>query len=282
VLDGVDADSLDAMRGHDLMPVLSAPGQVRLWQAQGGGNPAILQLDSGMSRLGLSAAELRELVAANAFDGMAIDTVMSHLACADTPEHPMNAAQRENFEALVGLLPADLSARVTLSLAASSGIFLGSPFHYGMVRPGAALWGLNPTPHTSNPMSQVVGLKAKIIQVLEIDAGRGVGYGAVYVAPGPRRIATVGVGYADGYPRHAGNRARAVIGSTPVPVIGRVSMDLLTLDVTDLPGPPAQPGDFVDLLGPHYGADDLARDSDTIGYEILTRLSRRLHRSYRS
>jgi alanine racemase len=282
VLDGVDADSIDSFHRHDLLPVLSAPDQVRLWQAQGRGRPAILQLDSGMSRLGLSAPELRGLIDDGTLRGMAIDTVMSHLACADTPDHPMNQTQRGNFEALTAMLPEDIRARATLSLAASSGIFLGSEFHYGMVRPGAALWGLNPTPHAANPMNQVIGLKAKILQVLEIDAGRGVGYGAVYVAPRPRWIATVGVGYADGYPRAAGHRARGFVGATPVPVIGRVSMDLLTLDVTDLPGEPVRSGGFVDLLGPHYGPDDLARDSDTIGYEILTRLSRRLHRSYLS
>ncbi|HTH96537.1 MAG TPA: alanine racemase [Stellaceae bacterium] len=280
VLDGVDGGSLPSFHAYGLIPVLSAPEQVRLWHEAGGGKPAILQLDSGMSRLGLSLAEIAPLAASGSFDGYAVDTVMSHLACADTPAHPMNESQRRNFDAGVAALPETIRRHAVLSLAASSGIFLGSGFHYGMVRPGAALWGLNPTPHTTNPMSQVVGIKAKIIQVLEIDAGRGVGYGAVYVAPGPRRIATVGVGYADGYPRAAGNRARAYIGDTRVKLVGRVSMDLTTFDVTGLPASAVGPGGLVELMGPHYGADDLARDSDTIGYEVLTRLSRRLHRSY--
>jgi alanine racemase len=149
-----------------------------------------------------------------------------------------------------------------------------------MVRPGCALYGINPTPNAPNPMSQVVGIKAKIVQVQEIDAPRCVGYGATFSTDRKRRIATVGVGYADGFLRAAGNRGSGFIGPVEVPVIGRVSMDLVTLDVTAAPPAEAVPGGWIDLLGRHYTADDLARDAGTIGYEVLTRLGDRLHRVY--
>ena len=190
-------------------------------------------------------------------------------------EHPLNERQRLDFMALVTQLPI-----APLSLAASFGIFLGPHYHLDMVRPGAALYGINPAPREPNPMRQVVGVKAKILQVREIDAGRTVGYGAVWTADRPSRIAVLGVGYADGILRGAGNRASVFIGTEAAPVIGRISMDLITVDVSAVPAPLAQPGCLVDLLGPHYGADDLARDSGTIGYEVLTRISRRLPRLY--
>lgn len=275
VLDGPNPGAVGEMLAHRLIPVLNEPGQVKAWLAVAPDRPAMLQLDSGLSRLGLSAPELQALSDDGTLKGLRLEAAISHLACSDTPAHPMNADQRRHFEAMARHLPG-----VPLSLAASSGIFLGPDFHYDMVRPGAALWGLNPTPDAPNPMQAVVGLRARIIQVLEVASGSRVGYGATYTAPGPRRLATIAVGYADGIPRAAGNRAKAHLGGHRIAVVGRISMDLTTLDVTGLPDEDVQPGRFVDLIGPDYGADDLARDGDTIGYEILTRLSRRLHRSY--
>ena len=202
---------------------------------------------------------------------------MSHLACADTPADPMNAAQRADFEDLAAVLPT-----APRSLAASCGIFLGPAYHYDMVRPGAALYGLNPLPNNSNPMSQVIELKAKVLQLREIDAGRSVGYGARYTAGSPSRVATLGLGYADGIPRSAGEHACVHVGPVEVPIIGRLSMDLITVDVSALPPDALRPGDFVDVLGPGNDADALARAGGTIGYEILTRLGQRLHRVYKA
>jgi alanine racemase len=275
VLDGAAPGTVPELLAHRLIPVLNEPGQVRAWIDEAPGHPAMLQLDSGMSRLGLSAPQLEVLDDAGALKALRLQAVISHLACPDAPDHILNAGQRRQFEAMAKRLPG-----VPQSLASSCGIFLGSAFHYDMVRPGAALWGLNPTPDAPNPMHHVVGLKAKIIQSLEIEARQSVGYGASYVAPGPRRLVTVAVGYADGIPRAAGNRAEAYLGRARIKIVGRISMDLVTLDVTGLPEPETRPGRFVDLIGPDYDADALARDGDTIGYEILTRLSRRLHRSY--
>jgi alanine racemase len=260
-----------------LVPVINDLGQLEAWERAAPGRPAMLHLDTGMSRLGMEPTELRRLAREQErLSCVPIATVMSHLACPDLPEHPMNRDQLQLFETLTGLLP-----QIPRSLAASFGIFLGAEYHFDLVRPGAALYGLNPRPGQPNPMREVIGLKAKILQIREIDAGRSVGYGARYTADRSRRIATLGLGYADGIMRAAGDRASVYFGSIEVPIIGRVSMDLLTVDLSALPAHAAAPGDLVDIIGPHYGADDLARDSGTIGYELLTRLGPRLHRRYR-
>ena len=261
---------------HGLVPVLNDPAQIALWRRAAPGKPSILNIDTGMARLGLSARDV-ELLAADPtnLEGLNPILVMSHLACADEPEHPLNDLQRERFAALAALLPP-----APMSLAASSGIFLGPPYHHGMVRPGAALYGLNPTPGNPNPMREVVGLKAKIIQLREIDAGRSVGYGATHIARRASRLAIIGVGYADGCLRSAGNVASFRVGTHEVPVVGRISMDLITVDVTELPVDELRPGGWVDVIGPDYTVDHIAHDSGTIGYEILTRLSQRLHRVY--
>jgi alanine racemase len=259
-----------------LVPVVNDLGQLALWRAAAPAGEVILHLDTGLSRLGMPMAEAALLAAEpERLGGLKLALIMSHLACPDTPAHPLNAGQRADFMALTASLPA-----APLSLAASFGIFLGTDYHLDMVRPGAALYGVNPTPACPNPMRQVVGVKARILQVREIDAGRTVGYGAAWTADRPSRIAVLGVGYADGVLRGAGNRASVFIGPQEIPVIGRISMDLITVDVSAVPPQRAQPGGFVDILGPHYGVDDLGRDSATIGYEVLTRMSRRLPRRY--
>jgi alanine racemase len=268
----------DIARIPALVPVLNDLGQIADWRHAAPGRPAMLHLDTGMSRLGLEPAEANRLAAEpERLAGIALAAVMSHLACPDMPAHPMNLQQRTAFEALARRLPP-----APRSLAASYGIFLGPDYHYDLVRPGAALYGLNPLPDALNPMDQAIGLKARILQVREIDAGRSVGYGARYTADRPRRVATLGIGYADGILRGAGDRASVYIGPVEVPIIGRISMDLITVDVSALPPDCVRPGGFVDMLGPHYGADALARDSGTIGYELLTRLGTRLHRVYKA
>jgi|SRR5580658_727776 alanine racemase len=268
----------DIARIPALVPVLNDLGQLRDWRQAAPGREAMLHLDTGMSRLGLEPGELSRLAAQpDLLSGVVLAGVMSHLACADTPEHPMNSRQRIAFEASSRQLPP-----APRSLVASCGIFLGAPYHYDLVRPGAALYGLNPSPGAPNPMIQAIGLKARILQVREIDDGRSVGYGARWTARGPRRIATLGVGYADGILCGAGDRARVYVGSVEIPVIGRVSMDLITVDISAVPRHALDPNDFVDVLGPHYGVDALARDSGTVGYELLTRLGPRLLRVYRA
>jgi len=265
---------------HDLVPVLNDPGQVHEWSAlcahAGRRLAAAVQVDSGMSRMGLSPADLaalgdpRDWLAA--FEPVLL---MSHLACADVPDHPMNARQRERFDAIRTSFPA-----VPASLANSSAVFLGPGFRYDLVRPGAALYGINPQPGHHNPLRQAVSLDARIVQVRTIDAGDAVGYGARYVADGTRRIATIAVGYADGWLRALSGRGSAFIDGVRVPIAGTVSMDSITLDVTGIPDARLQPGMTVELLGAHQHVDAVATEAGTIGYEVLTRLGARFERRY--
>jgi alanine racemase len=265
---------------HRLVPVLNDPGQVREWSdacARAGRRlAAAVQVDSGMSRMGLAPADLaalgdpRDWLAA--FEPVLL---MSHLACADVPDHPMNARQRQRFDALRAAFPA-----LPASLANSSAVFLGPDFRYDLVRPGAALYGINPQPGHANPLRQAVSLDARIVQVRTIAAGDAVGYGARYVAEGTRRIATIAVGYADGWLRALSGRGAAFIDGVRVPVAGTVSMDSITLDVTGIPDARLRPGMTVELLGAHQHVDAVAAEAGTIGYEVLTRLGARFERRY--
>ncbi|NIA54448.1 alanine racemase [Massilia sp. TW-1] len=263
---------------HRLIPVLNDPGQMREWSALctrlGRRLAAAVQVDSGMSRMGLSPADLASL--GDPRDWLApFEPVllMSHLACADVPDHPINARQRERFDAIRATFPA-----IRASLANSSAVFLGADFRYDLVRPGAALYGINPQPGQSNPLRQAVSLDARIVQVRTIAAGDAVGYGARYVADGPRRIATIGVGYADGWLRALSGRGYAYVDGVRVPIAGTVSMDSITLDVTGIPDARLAPGMTVELLGPNQHVDAVAAGAGTIGYEVLTRLGGRFER----
>ncbi len=264
---------------HGLIPVLNSLGQVDAWAGLArarGGLDAVLQIDTGMNRVGLPPAEVAALRDDPArLDGIRVRYVISHLACAEDAGGAMNAEQLAAFRKLKAELPA-----APASLANSSGIFLGPDYHFDLVRPGVALYGVNPTPGRPNPMAEVVRLEGRILQLREIDRPQTVGYGAAYQAAGPRRIATVPVGYADGYLRCLGNQAYACIGGVRVQVAGRVSMDLITLDVTDAPPSALRVGAPVDLIGGGVPIDEVAAWAGTIGYELLTGLGHRYHRSF--
>jgi alanine racemase len=280
VLNGPDPGTEDEFEIHRAIPVLNSPQQIDLWSShakrRGARRPAVIHLDTGMSRLGLTGREVQDLASdPDRLQGLDIRYVMSHLACAEEHAQPLNLEQQRRFDELRALLPA-----APASLANSSGIFLGPEFRYDLVRPGASLYGISPMPDESNPMKQVVNLKGKIIQVRIIDTNMTVGYGATHRVARPSRIATVAVGYADGYPRQLGNRGHGYIGGTLVPIVGRVSMDLTTFDVTDVPEDLVQPGMMLDLINDSHTVDDVAREAETIGYEILTNLGNRYERHY--
>ncbi|HTV89517.1 MAG TPA: alanine racemase [Stellaceae bacterium] len=274
VFNGPPSGTAAEFVGHALVPVLNHPEQIAEWQRTAARHPAILHVDTGMARLGLTAHEFAALAAAPPRIGWHL--VMSHLACADDPDSPLNERQQGRFAAVAQL------AGVPASLAASSGIFLGPRYHFDLVRPGAALYGVNPQPGHVNPMRQVVRLSAKIVQVRQIDSGETVGYGAAHVMPAPGRVATVAVGYADGWLRSLSRRGCGTIAGRRVPLIGRVSMDLVTFDVSAVPEDVARTGAAIELLGADYGVDAVAADAGTIGYEILTALGARYHRIYRA
>lgn len=279
------AEDAAACSAHGLIPVINHLGQLTVWRDHakktGLAGVAMLHIDTGMARLAMPTAEIDHLTAhPDLLDGCRITHVLSHLACADQPGDPLNETQRRRFEDARTLLTPVVGSDVTWSLANSSGIFLGSPWHFGLARSGAALYGINPTPGAPNPMRPAVQLQGKILQVQHVDSPQTVGYGAAHVVTGPARVATVAVGYADGYLRSCGGLAHACLGEIRVPIIGRVSMDMITLDITSVPDDVARPGVQVDLIGDHYSVDSLAADAGTIGYEVLTSLGNRYQRNY--
>jgi alanine racemase len=265
---------------HDLLPVLNDPAQVQEWRllarTLGRELPAAIQLDTGMSRMGFAPSDLATLSARpDWLEGVHPTLVMSHLACADEPGHPMNESQRRRFEGLRELFPG-----VPASLANSSGIFLGPAYHYDLLRPGAALYGINPQPGHPNPLRQAVSLQARVVQVRTVRDGDVVGYGAHHVVVGERRIATVAVGYADGWLRSLSGHGFGFVDGVRVPIVGRVSMDSITLDVTGIAPERVVPGCEVELIGEHQPVDTVAALAGTIGYEVLTRLGSRFCRRY--
>jgi alanine racemase len=265
---------------HDLTPVLCSLAEIDRWAdlARWFGQRlgAILHVDTGMSRLGLDDSELAILADDHArLHGLTIRYVMTHLVSSEIPGDALNQRQRERFAAACGRLPA-----APTSLANSSGIFLGADFGSDLARPGAALFGVNPTPGQRNPMRSVVRLMVRVLAVRDVPEGASVGYNGTWTAARPSRIATAALGYADGLHRSLSNRGSACFDGTPLPLVGRVSMDLTTFDVTDHPA--VQPGHWLEVLGPHLSPDDVAAAAGTNGYEVLTSLGRRFHRVYRT
>ena len=276
VLQGVGS-AVAACREARLVPVLNTLAEASEWAEHGGGAGAALQLDTGMTRAGLDARDLGELLAAPALlNSLKLELVLTQLACADDVLSPMNALQLACFERLRAHLPG-----VATSIGNSAGILLGPEYRGDVVRPGIALYGGRPFLAGVNPMRPVVRLEARVLQIRELAEDAWVGYGATYRARAHARLATVGAGYADGYPRALGGKGFAAVGGRRVPVVGRVSMDLTTLDVTEL-GPEALAvGDYVDLLGGDVPLEEAARLAGTISYELLTGLAPRLSRRWR-
>ena len=275
LMPGCEAD----YAAHDLLPVLNHLGDVERWAAHASGReaplPAFLHIDTGMNRLGLGPDELDILVdETDRLAGIDLRAIMSHLACAEDAADPMSEEQRDSFCAALERLPA-----APTSLANSSGIFRGPDFHFDMVRPGCALYGVNPTPDAANPMRRVVGLSAKVLQVRNVDTPMTVGYGATHRVAQAAKIATIAVGYADGYLRSLSGCGQVSFAGHPAPVVGRVSMDLITVDVTDVPEDATRPGMMAEIIGDRRDADQVAAEAGTIGYEILTALGRRYART---
>ncbi len=271
VLHGPAPGSEAAFAANALIPVLNSAAQAEAWAANAAALPASLQLDTGMARLGVPQSEAAALAA---LAGLDVRLVLSHLACADAPAHPANAAQLAAFCELRKLWP-----QAEASLAASFGIFLGPAYHFDLVRPGAALYGIAPTAGP-NPMRAVVRLQAPVLQTRDLPAGAGVGYGHTWHATAPARVATLGIGYADGLPRSLSNRGAAWLGERRLPIVGRVSMDSITVDASAVPAGALAPGTLLDLIGPHCDVDALAEAAGSTGYELLTRLGDRFLRRH--
>jgi alanine racemase len=285
VLDGFFQNCGDAFAQIDCRPVIGDLNELAEWDVfcrrSGWSGGAAIHIDTGLNRLGLSVVDAQSLVPRIAAGDHGITLVMSHLACAETLNHPLNARQVAAFREI-----ASQFSGVPASLANSSGIFLGSQFVFELVRPGAAIYGVNPTPEADNPMQGVVDLKARIVQIRNVERGDSVGYGATWTARRPTRLAIVAAGYADGYFRAAGSNdgtrgAEAVAAGKRCPVAGRISMDLLAIDITDLPNNAVRRGHMVTLIGEGVTVDELAHHFGTTGYEVLTSLGRRYARVYK-
>ena len=276
VLNGVLPGQVARFLRHRLIPVLNDLAQIEEWRNAGRGAPAAIHLDTGMNRLGLDPKETARLVdEPDLLSGLKIRLWLSHLVSAEEAGNPLNEEQRRSFAAVLARLPA-----APASLANSSGIFLGPAFHFDLGRPGVALYGVNPTPGRPNPMRPVVELAVPILQVRVVDSPMTVGYGATHRVAKKGKIATVSIGYADGYGRALSARGRCRIAGKEVPIVGRVSMDLITVDVTTLPENAVRPGDPAIILDRHHDVDSLASEAGTIGYEILTALGARYRRRY--
>jgi alanine racemase len=284
-LDGLLPGSAEAFADDAIMPVLSTLADVESWAALARKRATrlacALHIDSGLNRLGLTSRDTRRL-AANAalLNALDIRFVMSHLACADNPADPKNRDQLLAFETLSALFPG-----IPRSLAASDGLMLGKAYHFDLTRPGYALYGGQASATHRAPVSSVVTVTARILAINDVPPGETVGYAASWRAARPSRIAIVAAGYADGVSRsaswHDGKpRGHVVIAGHKVPIVGRVSMDLITADVTDIPARQLLPGDDAMLYGPGLSIEDAGFDAGTIGYEVLTRLGQRFERVY--
>ena len=275
VLNGLLPQQARYYRENGIRPVLNTLSQITEWATDGEGAPAALHIDTGMSRLGLSPDETRQLDLSGPIASIDLAFVMTHLACADDPHNSKNAEQFNLFQELRSPW-----SHVKASFSNSAGTFIGGDFAMDLCRTGVSLYGGNPFATQASPVKPVVRLDGRILQVREVNIPESVGYGATWQANAPRRVATIGVGYADGYFRCLGDQARGVIGDVSVPLIGRVSMDLLAVDVTEADPELAKEGGYIELLGPNITVDELARHANTIPYEILTGLGKRYARRY--
>jgi alanine racemase len=282
VLGGLMAGHEDRVLALGLSPVLNEPAQLDRWIAArrriGSTATAGLFLDTGMNRLGLSSAQAETVLTHDDLAGDEIDLLVSHFACSSTPSHPMNAEQIAHFSRLIPRFRARFPA-ARASLANSGGVFLGECACFDVTRPGVALYGGAPHDDRSVMMEAVATLEAPILQVRELAPGDRVGYGADYVVNQPTRAATVAIGYADGFLRAGGGRGYGVVAGSRAAILGRISMDLITLDVTGA-GEAAHPGALVELLGKSALLDDQAEAAGTANYELLVRLGARCERRY--
>jgi alanine racemase len=285
VLNGCTPENSPGFVELNAQPVINSMTELAEWDAfvaaQNWRGGAALQVNTGMNRLGISPEEAVALAPRTQTENHGITLLMSHLACAETPDHPLTVSQLKLFReirALYGGIPA--------SLANSAGIYLGDSALYDLARPGCALYGVNPTPGGTNPMRGVVELSGRILQVRNVADGETVGYGATWTAKRPSRIVVVALGYADGLLRAASGSdaapgGMAIIAEKPCPIVGRLSMDLACVDVTDVANGAVHRGGIATFIGDGNGVDDFAAAAGTIGYEILTRLGLRCHVVYR-
>jgi alanine racemase len=283
VLTGLWSGAEEVIFHSNLIPVINSPEQLQLLKASGGNHAYALHVDTGMSRLGLTLAEAAELAAT---PGPKPQLVMSHLACPDHPAHAMNRQQLESFQRVAGLFEG-----VESSLSSSGGILLGADYHFDLTRPGIALYGGLDIDGVRYPTLQALTAEARVLQVRNVRKGEAASYGATHTFSRDGRVAVAAAGYADGWhramsgsgvaARHDGSAgAMGYVAGHLVPVVGRVTMDLTTFDISDLPEGAVVAGDYVELFGDHIAITDAACSAGTISFELLTSLGKRYVRQY--
>ena len=282
VLSGLLEGSEDIFYSNKLTPVLNDTEQTKKWAIYNKQKkisaPSILHIDTGMNRLGLTINELYDIIKnPTELKELHVEWIMSHLACGDQPRDIMNEKQLSVFLNAKKEFP-----NVKASLANSAGVFLGQSYHLDMVRPGIALYGSGSGSIPSKPLKQVIKLYSRILQIRTLSTGASVGYGASYRVSEATRVATVGLGYADGYLRSLSNCSWVFFNGLRLPVIGRISMDYITIDITQIASEKIQTGDFIEIIGDKFTLDDLATVANTVPHELLTRLGTRHHRIYRN
>ncbi|WP_342362234.1 alanine racemase [Terrarubrum flagellatum] len=280
VLNGFPPGAAELYRAVDARPAIGGIDEAREWSQQGVGACA-LHIDTGMNRLGFPFDSLDDAGVADAIARLNVDVVMTHFVASEVPDDPVNATQIARFRDVMRRFP-----DVRHSLLNSSGHFLDDAPRGHLTRPGYALYGGNPTPGKPNPMRQVVGLEARIVALSEVKDGERAGYNGLWTAKGPRKLATLSLGYADGIPRNAGgivdwNGGLGLVGGVPCPFVGTVSMDLIIIDVSDVPVADARRGAPATIIGGPLTLEAVGAGGRTIGYEILTSLGRRYQRVYR-
>ena len=280
VLSGLLEGSEDIFYSNKLTPVLNDTEQIKKWAVYNKQKkisaPSILHIDTGMNRLGLTINELYDIIKnPTELKELHVEWIMSHLACGDQPRDIMNEKQLSVFLNAKKEFP-----NVKASLANSAGVFLGQSYHLDMVRPGIALYGSGSGSIPSKPLKQVIKLYSRILQIRTLSTGASVGYGASYRVSEATRVATVGLGYADGYLRSLSNCSWVFFNGLRLPVIGRISMDYITIDITQIASEKIKTGDFIEIIGDKFTLDDLATVANTVPHELLTRLGTRHHRIY--
>lgn len=266
---GADRSNAALLAEYGVQPLLNTPRQLDAWRTLASGAPCGLQVDTGMARLGF---DWRDVAAADC-SGLDLTLISTHFACADEPDAPLNAVQIERFRPWLEAYPT-----VPVSLGNSAAGLAPAIPTFGLTRAGIALYGGNPFVVLPNPMQPVVELEARVLQVRKVEAGDSAGYGATWISPGPRTLAVLGIGYADGLPRFLSDRGAVFAGMQRCPIVGRISMDTVQIDVT---GCAIAEGDWVQLIGPQQSLDEMAGQQQTIAYEVLTRLGPRVERIYR-
>jgi alanine racemase len=281
VLDGFYAGQGDFYLTHKLVPALISIDEAKEWARVAGGHACAIHVDTGIYRLGFSGAEFAKFCAdAGLIKALNIKLLVSHLACSDEPQHPLNTKQRDAFLGFKKMLPG-----VPASFANSSGIYLGKDYTHDLVRAGVALYGGNPLPGKPNPMKTVVTLQLKVMQTRNVKQGDTIGYSATWAAARDSRIAILGAGYRDGIPRRlspslSDGPAQVFVAGRRVPIVGRVSMDMMAVDVTDIPESETTRGTLAEIFGPNIPVDEAAGWAGTISYELLTHLGNRYARHY--